>query len=548
MGRSASVGPFDAVERRSLSGRVAIVLLALALLAAVGLRVWLISGKGKVHIDEGLAYLVAAANKGAWQRAIGDGSLVGEWRTAGELSRWVEPDGSIGLVRVARDAAEHDIHPPLYFWFLRGWTRAFGVTPRTGPMLNVLFAVAIGLATFLFARALFRDSLWGALAALFWAVGAGAVMASELARQYDLQALCTVLLALFAFRATDADEPGRGDLLGVALAIAVGMLTHYQFVLAVAGAAVFVAVRLRRAGLAAWLRLATAFAAGVMLSLALNPWAPKVIYRQQVKLAAAEVRVDRVQRLERTGHTFAAPFRPSTSLEWWRAHVDSGRAGSWAAVLAVLAAAGLVLWAVSAVPDSSRPPQGSVRAALSDVWPALFFLVWTSAAIVGMYLSLRSPPHAMGWRYLAPVQPFLAVSVVGLARALPGRSGRWAVVIVIAGLLLPVVLSEVGGARAHEVDLRPVASGRPVVVDASATWPPHLVVGLPDDASVYVASAESLMAHEGPWLDRLAGGGLYVHVGEPGPEGLALEAIEGAGGHVRELPFWPGMRGYRVDP
>ncbi|MGC9329495.1 MAG: hypothetical protein ACP5I1_17810, partial [Candidatus Hinthialibacter sp.] len=52
-------------------------------------------------------------------------------------------------------------------------------------------------------------------------------------------------------------------------------------------------------------------------------------------------------------------------------------------------------------------------------FPLYFFLVWTTSATAGLYLSFLSPAHAMTSRYLCMTWPFMAAAAVSLLRMAP---------------------------------------------------------------------------------------------------------------------------------
>ncbi len=107
----------------------------------------------------------------------------------------VAPEHKLNVGRIAGDLARYDVHPPLYFWLLHGWSLVVGVTARTGPLLNLLIDVGTGLALYRLARGLFAVDR--ALAAVvLWALSPASLGTMAVARPYGLFTLMVVLYAL----------------------------------------------------------------------------------------------------------------------------------------------------------------------------------------------------------------------------------------------------------------------------------------------------------------------------------------------------------------
>lgn len=173
-------------------------------------------------------------------------------------SLWADEGNSVvlartGLAEIAARTAQ-DIHPPLYYWMLHGWMRAFGETEAAVRALSacaglLLVAVVVRLGRRLFGR---RAAWVGGLAA---AVSPFQIYYAQETRMYALLALLgglTVWAAAEMLRVGPAgDRPRKPDWLWPLLFIVsatCGLYTHYAFpvILAATGIGWFVA--LQRAG------------------------------------------------------------------------------------------------------------------------------------------------------------------------------------------------------------------------------------------------------------------------------------------------------------
>ena len=224
---------------------IAFVVLLVALVAGIGLRVHAQRATSNVQHDEAWSYASAAGRLGPFVAAMGGDpgtSLTGRWVPAAEWQRFWTSQGLADVKHIATDLSSWDVHPPLYFGLLHAWLLATGMHVWAGRALNLVFAALTILGIFGLARALGFKRLEGALAALVWAVSPAVVSISSITRQYDLVALTTVLLVWGLVGAVKERRGGvrRLYLLWLAVATAAALLTHYQAVLLVAGAAVYV--------------------------------------------------------------------------------------------------------------------------------------------------------------------------------------------------------------------------------------------------------------------------------------------------------------------
>ncbi len=125
------------------------ILMTVALL----LRLELIANKKTMQHDEAISYLAAAGHQRDYALTVGAGRPpAGEWVSAREWQRFMEPDRSFIFGQIAHDLADYDIHPPLYFWLLHGWILIFGTTEWAGPLLNLLIDMGTALALYRLAR------------------------------------------------------------------------------------------------------------------------------------------------------------------------------------------------------------------------------------------------------------------------------------------------------------------------------------------------------------------------------------------------------------
>ncbi len=117
-----------------------------------------------------------------------------------------------------------DVHPPMYYWFLKVWMTFFGNSELAIRSLSVLFAVVAIVAAFLLVKKLFgRKAAW--LTVLFLSVSPMLVRYGIEARMYTM-ATAIAITATYALTVA-VESKSRKPWIIYGVLIAVGMWTHY---------------------------------------------------------------------------------------------------------------------------------------------------------------------------------------------------------------------------------------------------------------------------------------------------------------------------------
>ena len=222
-------------------------------------------------------------------------------------SLWADEGNSVRLAErslsLITQGAAHDIHPPLYYYLLHFWMRAFGHSEFAVRSLSALVGMALVWLTYLLGRQLF-DRTTGLVAALLAALSPFQIYYSQETRMYILAALLGALSVYFfgklvnwelADRESADQRPSiplskspiyqfanyqSTNLLLFILFTALGLYTHYSFPIVMAAEnlvyGLWLALSWRRrfwARLARWMALQLAVVALYL------PWLP-IAYRQ----------------------------------------------------------------------------------------------------------------------------------------------------------------------------------------------------------------------------------------------------------------------------
>ena len=205
----------------------------------------------------------------------------------GGQSLWADEGNSAALAgrslaQIARDAA-HDIHPPLYYWLLHGWTRLFGRGEIGLRSLSVVLGLLLVWLIYLIGRRLHGPAT-GLLAAFLAAVNPFQVYYAQEARMYTLLAVCGAALLYNFVRLLKEETEAIVPLLSLVspfslsfVSVSVlGLYTHYSFpILLLAVNLLYLAWwvasrRLHRP----WIRLARWAALQAIVFLLFLPWLP----------------------------------------------------------------------------------------------------------------------------------------------------------------------------------------------------------------------------------------------------------------------------------
>lgn len=357
-------------------------------------------------------------------------------------------DEGISLHLATSSAAEivrdrlANIHPPLYFFLLKGWLRLVGVSAFTGRALSVLAGLLQVALAFAAARAWGRHAGLGRRGARAAAWLAGGLMLlsplsviySQEIRVYALLPVVYLLLLLLAGRWLAA---GRGQtwprLAALAVVAWVGLHLHYIALFAVAYVGTWGALVLLRRGdipaLRRWL-LAHAVVAAAGL-----PWLIAV---------AANWPAVRAEAAAGTFTTEPVPL-PFLFAQVWAFHL-TGLAGSLSSPLVRWLAAGAAVvlalsLALAALAWARRRENGAVLRPVAH---------WAVPLLGGLFVwSVRSFSHPRYIVIFAAVLIPLAAVVMAAAWATPRAAARRA----LAALLgLGLVALSLWGLRAYFFD------------------------------------------------------------------------------------------------
>ena len=479
------------------------LLLLTAVIIGLTLRMGLAANKQTIAHDEMISYLGAAANLGAYHDVIDGAAPNGIWSPAADWKQFITPTTPFNFNQISWDQADNDIHPPLYFWLLHLWMLVVGVHPWTGASLNVFFFLAGLIALYGLAKDALRSDLEAAAAVLIWAVSPAVLKMSSQARHYELFGLSAILFVWLLSRYADLDrQPNWCSWLLLALATAVGSLTHYHFALVAVGAVIFY--------LAQWLRMkprrflsgTAAILAGYGLMFLLHP-SILLSFEELVGRQAAEARylstgIDIMRRLYAIGDTF--------TRFWVYGRIPQ-------VILFIFAVASLI-WATSFYLKNRTHWQKRLQPVNGRGKELLWLFLWLFGWTIALYLTFISPIHAMMSRHMGAIWPFYALLPVFLARLWPRQQIR--ILLAINGIvLLSGILFTSQTIRTNQqmIDNTAVlAQADSILIDTVERGiAPRLFWPIPDETAAFIAPQAKLPALQSLWLDQLPDGAIYIN-------------------------------------
>lgn len=484
-----------------VSKRPYLILLLIILTGAL-LQGVLASAKTTITHDETISYLSAVGRQGDFERIFRDNVYpANQWATVGEWQAWFAIDTPFSFRQIGLDLAESDIHPPLYFWLLHVWTGLFDVHPWTGPTLNMLLQAVGAWGLFMLARAALKDTQEALAVTFIWALSPAVLTAVLEARQYSLLGVCTIFFIWLVVRiAAQEGALPWGQWMLLLLATAAGALTHFHFVLVVAGAGLVFVLKLIRRDFKRVLFIGTAVAAGYLLSFVLHPQfllsIQELSRRQALEAKYLSGVLGIFQRIYAVGNTFTG---------FWTVF-QIAQLILFCLALTTLIWVGMVL---IKNPDRVRP---FVRANNLPGLEVGLFLAWMSGVSILLYLTFVSPAHAMSARHMSAVWPFFPFLPVLLLRKFPARTRYRVLWGVAAAVSLSALVMVWRGVQPENVAHDPAAfAGKNVVADGVYQGiVPRIFLALPADAHIFVATQEELLADPAAWLPQLGQNDVYI--------------------------------------
>ncbi len=480
-----------------------VVVVGVAILGGVSLRFVEVASKRWMNHDEGISYLAASCHQGQYTRIFKAGTPpFGRWVPASKWKQLLKPEQKFCFDTIAKDLAEDDVHPPLYFWMLHTWMLVFGADLWTGPALNIVLAAVTALMLFVLARRALGSDMEAALVTWIWSFSPAAIAVVLQARQYSLLSLCVVVFVWSALRYMNDSGTTVRNTVMLTISTVAGMLTHYHFAIIVFGLSLWILATRIKTSTRRVLSAAVAVSAGLILFVTLHPrfFDSVVQEREQIQYQTfnSKALIDRGQR---TVDQYASFLWPSDNFDH---KIESPMIQSITIVVAVATLMWLtVLW--------NRRRSGDAATAHSQT--LLFLFAWTAVTNIVLYLGFVSPFHAMKSRHLAAVWVFYAfVPIIALRMLSRGRHVVTVVLCITMMVSGSIGAFHVCAAEARYGDLRGLFEPKARIVSANVQRGifPKFFANFPDGSPVYAANSNYLLENTDQWIDLLQQGDYVI--------------------------------------
>jgi hypothetical protein len=447
--------------------------LAAAVLGGCLLR-WMERGRvPEWNSDEGISYLMSSCAGRKWEETIVPGSsLYGKWVPAAEWQRLIDPNGRLCFGTVARDLAELDVHPPLYFWMLHLWTLLFGRSIAAGMALNCLLWAVTSVALYRLARLMLAGRAEAVAVVAIACAARTSIEATLQFRPYILLALVTVLFVLALERCLASQRRARArDYAYLAAATMAGVLTHHLFWFVIAACAPYAIAVIVRRDLRRLVPGVLSSAAGVGVAALVFPFAQQISQNSGARAQGAP------------GLAFAAAHMGSLLSDFILA--------PWSNLGALtVALVATVAWTLLL----RRVPQ--MQVASTSAWTGARILILIAAVAGALTLQMAvglAPKHATAPKYFASLWPLVALVPVFASRA--ARGFRAALLVGICTLYVTVAAQTAARGRLR---LEPPSLKRKYLLIDSVQrlHLPRVLERIDPRAMLFVATQSDLLASD----------------------------------------------------
>ncbi len=482
------------------------------LLAAVILHVFVHLGtalnRHEISKDDGWAIVGFTAHLGEYALMVDSKQPpYGRWVPASDWKAFMRAKPSAApnhpaqnteteFKRIAYEQVHYDIHPPLYFWLAHIVSILFGTSLPRILALNLLLDTISIFVVFLLGRAAFGRERDAAIAALLWSLSPGVLTAAVQARHYSLYGLVSGLFCAHVLHMTAHGRRFRAIDVVVCFSLCmIGILTHYQFCLVMAGAAFVLVREFGRSERTRFLALIAAMVGGtaVVLLFVLPDWLVSLKQQQHLaqpfSIGALGLRLLTI--LGATGNFFV----PGLVLRV-----------VWGIALGIITVAILIRRRpIPWLRDAFWPNAPSMRRAF-----ILGFFLFGAQAIA--YMFFMSHRASMFQRYSAPWYPVFACMLVTVINASPWPRRLLRVTLVIlTGGALGMGVNAILEGRAIETSLTSVRKADRVLIDAAGRGPvTELLWNVPDDTLVFIAHRQDMIREPKSWIEPLTDHSLWV--------------------------------------
>lgn len=512
MDDSPDLGPGSSALSVAWSPRRRLTSAAIVLAALTGSSALILGRAGvktSIEHDEGITFIQSAPAMAEWATIANDHiAPAGVWVPASQWQALLQVRDPFAFAQISHGLAQWDIHPPVYFWLLHVWSLVFGMTPTSAIWLGVAISAATGVLLFGFASWAIGDPLPSAAVVAFWALASTTVGVSLIARQYGLFALLTVATS---WAALACFGPGRRPrvlpTIGSGVLIGLGLGTHYQFALVVAGLLLWIVI-------SCWRRWSLVLAAVAAALLGLGILALLHHGFWQALTAVSSSAFDGGSSAQRLTPTFSSIFGFFLTPEL-SARVAAASQQPWALTAALaVATVSLVAGLVLALRSDRRVDAASIKfedqLARHRVAAVCFVGLWIVATTSALFLVGQSPSHAMGDRYLAAALPLLAFIPVTLFRRLGGTAAA-AIGLVWAVASIPGQLATILAPAAEPSVQTLVAPAKRIVIDTLARGVlPRVVIDADPGTLVFAGTQSQLLSDPAAWAGQLEPGDLVL--------------------------------------
>lgn len=208
---------------------VLIILLVIIILLQVIVRIQYGFDKAYLHIDEGYSYGLMNYNK---IDIMNNEDFYNTWHTNEYYKDYlsISKEEATNLTPVYENQ-KNDVHPPFYYLLLR-IASSFTIdsfSKWTGIILNIFIFILTSIFIYLIASRLFKNKIYALFIVLVNGFTLASIDTTIFIRMYALNALNLLIVSYLHIKNFDAKVLKIKDLIIMSIAIIIGSLTHYYY-------------------------------------------------------------------------------------------------------------------------------------------------------------------------------------------------------------------------------------------------------------------------------------------------------------------------------
>ncbi len=478
-----------------------VVYIAILLILSAFIRIGYHAVRPPLTHDEAISYLAAAGKQDDFQKLVVEkNKFCGKFVPVSTFKNFMTPNSPLNFSEVNLSMSHYDVHPPLYYWFLRVWVFFTGVRLRLNLLLNVFFSLITAILIYFYAFYLTKSKELSFLSALIFSVGPSVTHVTGILRHYELLGTIAVASVFFTDYLTKEKIENIYYWIFLAFIIAFGLTTHIFFMFILLPILFLASLRLSFNKKKSIRYLFLAIALGVIVTLVIFPEYP-YLFKDNFKTAVEKqkfINADIDKKLRNASVLIFGNFYPIINRFFQnRISETIGTFNFYLFVVIICFLAVLCLYK---------------KQHITNYFPVFVFLVSFVGQIIAIRLRLI-PAWSTETRYLAHLYPLVPIL---LLTVLPKERQKNLAILALFAYSLYLLAGNywvISSLKEKNRNVYKYKTFEKVVVNKTSRGYFFLLIYyLPETATVYLDSYENLMRFSSNWISLLEKGDVIISI------------------------------------